>query len=374
MQKETSDPRETRILKNIPIRKFIDSYAYRIDLDADYQREVIWSRKQQLELLDSIVKDIDIPKIYLVQVTDNKQFDYECIDGKQRMTTLLNFIKPDSSEKAPLTIEVLGKNFTYEQLKSRHPSIVKDIDDYQLSFTIYKPFHDDGEFIRLIFRRLQLGVRLNSGELLKTRTGTIRDFIYKEIGNEGPFFRNSNLSLKRFSRPFTLAQICINSFAKANTGEFTRARYDDLSEFFEENHDLDKNDQNLVRIKRVLKEMDKAFGANAAAISSRAVAVSAYLFSEELIENAAELPVEEKESLLREFAKFFIKLLQEIKENMKLISEYTPPSNAFVLDNFQKYVLQASVEGYSVKRRHEFLSQAFQYYLDPDTKGMIINK
>jgi|ERR1035437_8694961 hypothetical protein len=367
MKSKTSDSRETRLLKNIPIREFIDSYIYRIDLDADYQREVIWSRKQQLELLDSIVKDIDIPKIYLVEVTDSKQYDYECIDGKQRMTALLNFTKPDSSEGSPLTVEVVGRNYTYKELKSKHPTIAKDIDKYELSFTIYKAFHDEGEFVRQIFRRLNLGVRLNSGELLKTRTGTIRDFIYKEIGNDGPFFRNSNLSLKRFSRPFTLAQICINSFAKANTGEFIRARYDDLSEFFEESHDLDKKDENLLRINRVLREMDKAFGASAATISSRAVAVTGYLFSEELIEG-------EKEDLLREFAKFFIKLLQEIKENMKLISEYKNPKNPYILENFQKYVLQASVEGYSVKRRHQFLSRAFEYYLKPKTKGKIINE
>lgn len=362
-----SESRETRLLKNIPIREFIDSYIYRIDLDADYQREVIWSRKQQLELLDSIVKDIDIPKIYLVEVTDNEQYDFECIDGKQRMTALLNFIKPDANEGAPLTVEVLGKNYTYEQLKLKHPTIVHDIDKYELSFTIYRPFHDDGEFIRLIFRRLQLGVRLNSGELLKTRTGTIRDFIYKEIGNDGPFFRNTNLSLKRFSRPFTLAQICINSFAKADSSEFTRARYDDLSEFFEEFHDLDKKDEHLLRIKTVLNMMDSAFGSRAVAISSRAVAVSAYLFSEELIERGEEVH-------LSEFAKFFIKLLEEIKENMRLISNYANPTNPYILENFQKYILQASVEGYSVRRRHEFLSRAFETYLDPKSKGEIISE
>jgi hypothetical protein len=326
---------------------------------------VIWSRKQQLELLDSIIKDIDIPKLYLVEVKDSEQYDYECIDGKQRMTTILNFFKPDPRDESPLTVEVIGKNYTYEELKTKHPTISKEIDKYELSFTIYRAFHDDGEFVRQIFRRLQLGVRLNSGELLKTRTGTIKDFIYKEIGNDGPFFKNSNLSLKRFSRPFTLAQICINSFAKAKTGEFIRARYDDLSEFFEEYHDLNKKDKNLLRIKNVLKEMDKAFGTCAATISSRAIAVTGYLFSEELIEKG-------KKSMLPEFAKFYIKLLQEIKENMELISKYEKPRNPFILENFQKYVLQASVEGYSVKRRHEFLEKAFDLYLS--SKGKIIEE
>ena len=40
-----------RTLFNISVRKFIDDYVYRIDIDADYQREKIWSVKQQQLLL-----------------------------------------------------------------------------------------------------------------------------------------------------------------------------------------------------------------------------------------------------------------------------------------------------------------------------------
>src|SRR6267378_3202521 len=80
------------------------------------------------------------------------------------------------------------------------------IDDYPLTFVIYQDIGDE-EFLREIFRRLQLGIRLNTGELLKTYTGTIRDFVYKEMGKAAPFLRNTNLSEKRFSRQFTLAQI-----------------------------------------------------------------------------------------------------------------------------------------------------------------------
>jgi hypothetical protein len=42
------------------------------------------------------------------------------------------------------------------------------------------------------------------------------------------------------------------------------------------------------------------------------------------------------------------------------------------MEEFQKYILQASVEAYSIKRRHEYLRKAFNYYLDPKTKGKII--
>lgn len=345
-----------RSLIDISVKKFIVDYLYRIDLDADYQRERIWSTKQQQDLLDSIINDIDIPKIYLVEVKGNRQFDYECIDGKQRMATLSRFFRPTKGEESPLTVRLLQEQYTYKKLKTAHQSIAKKMEDYKLSFCIYESIDD--EYVREIFRRLQLGIRLNSGELLKTRTGTIRDFIYKDIGNEGPFFRHSGLSEKRFSRPFTLAQICVNSFARAKAeGEFVRARLGDIESFFEENHDLSQTDENLARIKKVLRLMDKAFGKRASVISSRAVAVSGFLFVEELVRDG-------HSDHVTKFSKFYLKLLDEIKRNMVLLSRYEKPENPSLIEDFQKYIIQASVEGYSISRRHEYLKKSFEEYLE----------
>ncbi len=354
----------TRRLKSISVKQFVEDYVYRIDLDADYQRERIWSRKNQEELLDSIVKSIDIPKLYLARVTDSETFDYECIDGKQRMTTLLAFFKPESDEGSPLIVRVAGGKYTYKQLKREFPKVARSIEDFELTFVIYSPIDDD-EFLREIFRRLQLGVRLNSGELLKTYTGTLRDFVYKQMGKEAPFLRHTNLSEKRFSRQFTLAQICINSFGRSETGEFVRARYDDLGDFFKAKADIQDNDENLARIEEVLGVLDESFGEKAFAISSRAVAVSAYLFAEDLC-------VRGKEAQVPRFGAFYVKLLEEIKNNLKLLSKYREPTNPTILDGFQRHISQASVEPYAIKSRDRFLAKAFEYYLDPKTKGRII--
>ena len=245
-----------RELKTITVKSFIDEYVYRIDLDADYQREKIWSRKNQEDLLDSILQNIDIPKLYLVKTRDAESFDYECIDGKQRMSTLLSFYKPDAGDDAPLTVRVAGDKFGYEALAEEHPKLSKKIDDFELTLVIYAVI-DDEEFIREIFRRLQLGVRLNSGELLNSLTGAIRDFIFREMGKNAPFLAHTNLSEKRYSRQFTLAQICINSFSRHNEGHFVRARFDDLEDFFKDNYSLDKKDDNLVRIRKTLDLLEK---------------------------------------------------------------------------------------------------------------------
>jgi hypothetical protein len=187
------------------------------------------------------------------------------------------------------------------------------------------------------------------------------------MGKDAPFLRRTNLSEKRFSRQFTLAQICINSFSRIQNEEFVRARYDDLAEFFKENYALNPKNENLVRIRKVLELMDKHFGDKAKSISSRAIAASAYLFVEDLY-------MQKKVDLIPEFAKFFVVLLNEIKENLDLLTKYQNPENRAVLEDFQKYISQASVEPYAIKRRHEFLEKAFQYYRSPKGKGRIIRR
>src|SRR6266702_1663740 len=123
-----SKSRTTRDLKAVSVKDFIDDYIYRIDLDADYQREKIWSRKQQLELIDSIVQNIDIPKMYLAKVQGNENFDFECIDGKQRMATLLSFFKPEIGQ-APITVRIAGENYSYKQLQKDLPLLARKIED-----------------------------------------------------------------------------------------------------------------------------------------------------------------------------------------------------------------------------------------------------
>lgn len=356
--------RVTRTIEPVTVKKLVDDYIYRIDLEADYQREKIWSRAAQEKLLDSILQGIDIPKIYLAEVKDDESFDFECVDGKQRMATLMNFFNPERQGESPLTVSVFGKKYSYKELTKQHPQLARDIEDFELTLVIYPSTIED-QFVREIFRRLQLGVSLNSGERLNSHTGTIRDFIYKKMGKEAPFLRNTSLSERRYSRQFALAQICINSFSFAETGEFVRARFDDLEDFFKERHDLDDGDENLVRIRKVLELMDRRFGQNAKAISSRAVAVSAYLFVERLCQRR-------KKGLISDFAKFYVKLLDEVKVNLKLLSAFREPRNRTVLEQFQRHVSQASVEPFAIRGRHTFLDKAFHYYRASKTRGRII--
>jgi hypothetical protein len=350
----------------------MDEFIYSIDLDADYQREKIWSTAEQRLLLDSILQEIDIPKLYLAKVSNNKQFEYECIDGKQRMTALSNFygLNETSDVKPSLTLLFLNQEYTYQNLKSDHPKIAEKIDSYKLDFVSYDmdAFEDEeaaDRLIRNIFRRLQLGIRLNSGERLNALPGAMRDFVFKEMGHEAPFLRNTGIPSKRFARQFTLSQVCINSFKRAEIGDFVRARLVDLEDFFGEYENLDRDDVNLSRMRNVLQLMDDAFGPSASNISSKAVAVSAYLFVESLY-------IQKDIELIPNFVVFYLGLLDEIRKNMEVVRKFKSAENGLVMEQFQKYILQASVEPSSIRRRNEFLKKAFAYFMDPATRGKVI--
>lgn len=59
----------------------------KINVQPDYQRGAVWSRPQKQLLIDSILHDLDIPKIYLREVS-NSIYEEEAVDGQQRLTAV----------------------------------------------------------------------------------------------------------------------------------------------------------------------------------------------------------------------------------------------------------------------------------------------
>jgi uncharacterized protein with ParB-like and HNH nuclease domain len=87
-------------------------YEKSINPNPTYQRLEVWDTEQKQMLIDSILRDIDIPKIYLRKLTGAK-FKYEIIDGQQRMRAIWDYLKNNfslSEEANQLLID--GKVYT----------------------------------------------------------------------------------------------------------------------------------------------------------------------------------------------------------------------------------------------------------------------
>ena len=60
-----------------------------LKLDADFQRSDVWSAKQKSELIESIFMGLPLP-IFYFKLSDDA--DYVVVDGRQRLTTLFEFM------------------------------------------------------------------------------------------------------------------------------------------------------------------------------------------------------------------------------------------------------------------------------------------
>lgn len=171
----------------------LETYQRRFNIKpAVFQRNDVWSLRQRKLLIDSILRGIDIPKIYLERSGTREEWDI--IDGHQRIDTLNAF---------------LANEFDFEgQLFKDMPRILptdkgKIIENYLL--TIVEVHAIDELELRLLFERLNLGIPLNSGERLNAIRSGLGDFI-KERMKPTPFISKIGVPERRFAKEQVCAQ------------------------------------------------------------------------------------------------------------------------------------------------------------------------
>jgi hypothetical protein len=65
-----------------------------LDLEPPYQRRSVWTRKDRQFFLDTIFRNFPSPAIFLHKsVNDDGSATYHVVDGKQRLQTILKFVK-----------------------------------------------------------------------------------------------------------------------------------------------------------------------------------------------------------------------------------------------------------------------------------------
>lgn len=72
-----------------------------LNMNPRYQRDIVWAHDQKIELLDSIFNGLDIGKFVFINMpySDEREYGYEILDGKQRLTTILEFYNDEWTYK-----------------------------------------------------------------------------------------------------------------------------------------------------------------------------------------------------------------------------------------------------------------------------------
>jgi hypothetical protein len=245
----------------------------------DYQREpTVWVPYKKQLLIDSMLIGLDIPKIYLYSpkddnkycriVGDKRIFYYDCVDGQQRIVSVIEFFNGTLKLRDGRYFKDLTTN---EQRK---------VMNYKFTIGMIREATDDE--LRLLFLRLQLGAPLNVGEKLHAMKGGMRDFVF-DVGRNHPFFEKISIPARRYAKETVFVQICLNSFYRTLRKTFYSARYHDLKAFFEQYTHIEKYKELTDGIVNTLDLLNKYFGVETCSLRNRASVVSGYLFFEDLV-------------------------------------------------------------------------------------------
>ena len=135
------------------------SKAYRLELQPGYQRKDVWSAHARIMLIDTIIRDLPMPKIFASLSKGKMAPHCQIIDGQQRISAILGFLKDKFSLDYPYTNKEQGKKFSEleQELQNR-------ILSYSLDFDIVSGLSD--QEIRDTYLRLnKYTVQLNKQEL-----------------------------------------------------------------------------------------------------------------------------------------------------------------------------------------------------------------
>ena len=129
-----------------------------IIISPDFQRNDVWKGRQASELIESILMGIPIPIMYLFEAKDGKK---QVVDGRQRINTILSFLKGGFKLKDLKILHALnGCAFTDLDLK-----LQGIFEDYQLFFYIIQPPTPERVKYDIFDRVNRGGTRLNNQEM-----------------------------------------------------------------------------------------------------------------------------------------------------------------------------------------------------------------
>ena len=104
------------------------SKAGRLELRPDFQRREVWSAPARIMLMDTILRGVPMPKIFLSNTIRDGNTYRIVIDGQQRITAILGFLQDKFSMDKPYTGDKEGKKFSELDQETQNQFLSYQID------------------------------------------------------------------------------------------------------------------------------------------------------------------------------------------------------------------------------------------------------
>lgn len=345
----------------VPLQNYttLRTYAERddINLSPDYQRlGGIWSIAKKQLLIDSILNEYDIPKIYFHNLGRDCHkttgYSYAVIDGRQRLEAIWNFmdgafnISEDFVYQDDENIKLAG--MSYEEINQKYPRIKIKFDSFVLP--IVGVSTDDMDLIEDMFSRLNEAVPLNAAEKRNAFGGNmvtiIRELVKHDFFEKKIRINNNRYKHHEIVTKFLFVEKCLMQYNKIID---TKKEYLDV--FVQEHRNTDGNNQNIcTQVVQVLNAMCSLFVDKDELLSAQGNMVIYYL----LIKTALE--TKEIKNISRNKLNEF---LRDVKSNRKVAAENLPQAK-FELLEFDKLSQQGTNDASNIKERVKILRDFFE--------------
>ncbi len=325
----------------------------KIEMSPFYQRSgEIWNLEKRQLLIDSILNDFDIPKIYFHETNTSQKFKYSVIDGKQRLETIWKFIENEFPLASDFEYfsdnKVKAGNMFYSDIAQKYPELKSLFDSCDLPIICIMT--NDLNLIDDMFLRLNEAVPLNAAEKRSAIRGPMTKSIMK-ISNDKFFTRKVKFKNNRYQYREVSARILFLTWTLNKESKIFDTKKIFLDNFVKE---FKKKKMSTISIEKevikVLEIMYKVFFDADNLLKSQSTIPIFYLVFREAIKT-------EKQHFIsrQKLSKFF----EDIRHN-KIMAETDISKANYDLLDFDRLSIQGTNDASSIKERLRILKEYLQ--------------
>ena len=348
---------ETTSMKNSTIM-YLFSEREEINMNPDYQRMGgVWTDEKRRLLIDSILNDYDLPKIYFHQMSNSEYnksgFRYAVIDGRQRLESIWGFmdgkfnLDKDFEYQRDLSINLSGLG--YEDIAKKHPKIKVKFDSFVLPVVVVSIEGEELDLIEDMFSRLNEAVPLNAAEKRNAIGGelvrAIAELSLNTFFTQKVRIRNNRYQHREISARFLLLEDCLRSEQKQIVD--TKKEYlDNLARKYQNNH---SEIVNLIskNVLSVIEKMNGEFSDKDELLAAQGILTVYYLIFRNAIYN------NETDKISR---RKLIDFRKKLADNRELAANNYEGAS-FDLLEFDRLNQQGTNDASSIKERCRILSE-----------------
>jgi len=322
-----------------------------IDMNPSYQREAgVWSKEKQQLFIDSLLNGYDVPKLYLNEFPPDEKFRFAVIDGKQRLSALLDFMsdKYSLAEDFKYQGSLRGgdcpqENSKYSKFTERAKEVFKSI-----SLHVTKIENASEEDIEALFARLNNGESLNSAESRNAIGGEMAELI--RTISDRQFFKNKiKFTNNRYAHREVACKLLFIEDNRRRGGTKLDLKKKFLDEFVRTNKNISgpKKKKLVLQIDASLKDLEKCFDNQSQELAKQSYPQFFYLWVHDILELYAHKKIHQ---IIKDFIPAFTLMRKE--ENQKPEEERDP-----VLIEFGRLTQQGTNDAGSMEKRCQTMTK-----------------